>query len=193
MRTFTEMKFLIFSDFKRLSNKKSTSLATVAVNCMKDSVLSTIVYYRISNYIASLKNPHRVLKRTLKCFLRPRQDIHIHEKARIGPGLRIYHGSGLAIGNGTISGKNLTLRHGVTIGNNVGSVSDDWNSCPTLGDNVEVGCYAAILGNVVIGNNAKIGAHALVLRDVPDNCMAIEVPSRIIRNFPKPYSNDDDL
>ena len=192
MRTFTEMKFLIFSDFKRLSNKKSTSFATVAVNCMKDSVLSTIVYYRISNYFRSLKKPHRVLKRIIKYVLRPRKDMHIHEKARIGPGLRIYHGSGLAIGNGTIAGKNLTLRHGVTIGNNVGSVSDDWNSCPTLGDNVEVGCYAAILGNVVIGNNAKIGAHALVLRDVPDNCMAIGTPGRIIRNFSKPYSNEDD-
>lgn len=51
---------------------------------------------------------------------------------------------------------------------------------PTLGDNVEVGAYAQILGGVSIGNNCKIGAMSLVLTDVPDGATAVGVPARII-------------
>ena len=189
MGDFSTMKSLVISDYKRFFSNNRISFFSIAVSCMKDRVLATIVYYRISNYIASLNNPHRVLKRVLRLFLRPRQDIHIHEKAQIGPGLRIYHGSGLVIGKGTVAGKHLTLEHSVTIGNRIGSKRDDWNSFPTLGDNVLVGCGAAILGNVVIGNNAKIGASALVLKDIPDHSTAVGVPARIMENTRKHSSN----
>ncbi len=191
MRNIQEMKLLIFSDFKRLTNDNQISMVRIAINCMKDRTLSTMVHYRIRNHMASLKKPHRILRRILKCFLRPRQDIHIHEKAQIGPGFRIYHGSGVAIGSGTIAGKNLTLLHGVTLGNNIGSIRDDWECFPRLGDNVLIGCGATILGNVEIGDNAKISANALVLNDVPDNCIAMGAPARMIRSFTKPSLKAD--
>lgn len=44
-----------------------------------------------------------------------------------------------------------------------------------------IGAGAAILGNVTIGNNVLVGANAVVTKDVPDDCVAVGVPARIIR------------
>ncbi len=41
---------------------------------------------------------------------------------------------------------------------------------PEIGDNVYIGCGAAIIGNAKIGNNVRIGANAVVVdMDVQDN------------------------
>ena len=44
---------------------------------------------------------------------------------------------------------------------------------------IQIGCGAVIIGNVTIGNNVYIGANAVVLRDVPDNSIAVGVPAKI--------------
>lgn len=38
-----------------------------------------------------------------------------------------------------------------------------------------------MLGEIKIGNNVTIGANAVVLKDVPDDCIAVGVPARIIK------------
>jgi serine acetyltransferase len=80
-------------------------------------------------------------------------------------GTKISHPYGICINRGVVIGKNVDIRHGVTIGNK--SPNNKIIECAVIGDNVFVGCNASILGNVHIGNGAIIGAHALVLKDVP--------------------------
>lgn len=36
-------------------------------------------------------------------------------------------------------------------------------------------------GGINIGDNVTIGANAVVLNDVPENCIAVGVPAKIIR------------
>ncbi|MGC4110490.1 MAG: serine acetyltransferase [Nocardioides sp.] len=84
-----------------------------------------------------------------------------------GPGLTIYHGYGLVVHQSTVLGARVTLRHGVTIGNDG---RDD--RAPVLEDDVEVGAGASILGDITIGEGASIGVHALVLHDVPAGARA---------------------
>ena len=90
----------------------------------------------------------------------------------IPPGTRFSHPFGICINAGTRVGKNVDIRHGVTIG-----TKDIKNNhilpCAEIGDNVFIGCNASILGSVRIGNNAIIGAHALVLADVPENTTVV--------------------
>jgi serine acetyltransferase len=62
------------------------------------------------------------------------------------------------------------LRQGVTIG-----VRVDDGPVPVLGDHVDLGAYAQILGGVRIGHHAKIGAMSVVLCDVPDGATAVEI------------------
>ena len=50
---------------------------------------------------------------------------------------------------------------------------------PYLGNRVNVGAGAKILGAVRIGDDADIGANAVVLIDVPAGALAVGVPARI--------------
>ena len=52
---------------------------------------------------------------------------------------------------------------------------------PKIGNHVMVGAGATVLGPVIIGDNVQIGAGAVVVKDVPDNCVVIGVPARIIK------------
>ena len=101
--------------------------------------------------------------------------ISLPKSAVIGPGLRIWHFGGIFIHPDARIGANCTLRQGVTIGNR----TED-GAVPLVGNNVEFGAYAQVLGGVRIGNDCKIGAMAVVLNDVPDGCSAVGVPARII-------------
>lgn len=53
----------------------------------------------------------------------------------------------------------------------------------TIGDECWVGINAAIMGNVRIGKHCVIGANAVVTRDIPDFCVAVGNPSKIIKMF----------
>ncbi|ACK98051.1 serine acetyltransferase [Bacillus cereus G9842] len=44
-----------------------------------------------------------------------------------------------------------------------------------------MGTGAKILGPVSIGNNVVIGANAVVLKDIPDNCMVVGIPAKIVK------------
>lgn len=98
------------------------------------------------------------------------------KSAVIGPGLRIWHFGGIFLHPDVRIGANCTLRQGVTLGNRVEN-----GPAPVIGNNVEFGAYAQVLGGVRIGNDCKIGAMTLVLHDVPDGCTAVGVPAKIIR------------
>jgi serine O-acetyltransferase len=50
---------------------------------------------------------------------------------------------------------------------------------PKIGDNVDIGTGAKVLGEITIGDNVVIGANAVVLEDVPPNSIAVGVPARI--------------
>jgi serine O-acetyltransferase len=101
--------------------------------------------------------------------------ISLPKSASIGPGLRIWHFGSVFIHGDVVIGANCTLRQGVTIGNRVVG-----GPVPVIGDDVEFGAYAQVLGGVKIGNGCRIGAMSLVLTDVPARSTAVGVPARII-------------
>lgn len=92
-----------------------------------------------------------------------------------GGGLRIWHFGGIFVNRNAIIGRNCTLRQGVTLG----SRHDDGPS-PVLGDDVDLGSYAQVLGAVKIGDGARIGSLSVVLIDVPAGCTAVGVPARVL-------------
>jgi len=73
-------------------------------------------------------------------------------------------------------GKNCVIRHGVTVGGKSGH-----KELPRIGDNVDIGAHAMILGPISVGNNAFIGAGAIVIKDVPPYAVVVGNPARIIR------------
>lgn len=101
--------------------------------------------------------------------------IELPPDVEIGPRLRIWHGGNIVINPGVVIGSDCVLRQGVTIGN----VRID-GPVPRIGNGVNIGAYAQILGDVSVGDGANIGAMAVVLRDVPAGATAVGVPARII-------------
>jgi len=81
--------------------------------------------------------------------------------ASIGPGLQLFHPSGVVIGPRCTLGAGVRLMGGVVIGHARGG-------SPVLGDDVFVGSHAVLVGGVRIGDGASIGANTVVSFDVPD-------------------------
>jgi serine O-acetyltransferase len=84
--------------------------------------------------------------------------------AEIGVPIIFRHPSGVVIGGGAKIGAHCTILQGVTIGEKYVQSPD--GIYPVIGDLVQIGCNASILGNVIVGSKALIGAHALILKDV---------------------------
>ena len=110
-------------------------------------------------------------------FIETITGISLPKAASIGGGLRIWHFGSIFINHQVMMGKNCTLRHGVTIGNR-----EEDGPVPIIGNNVDFGAYAQVLGGITIGDNCKIGAMSLVLCDVPSGATAVGVPARIVIN-----------
>lgn len=101
--------------------------------------------------------------------------IHLPKSCKIGSGLMIHHFGGIILNSNTVIGTNCTIRHNVTIGNR-----NEIDDVPVIGNNVNIGCGAVIIGKIKIGNNVDVGANAVVLKDVPDYHIAVGVPAKIL-------------
>ena len=99
--------------------------------------------------------------------------IHMPTKTDVGGGFRIGH-SFVTVNPTAKIGNNVTLMQYSTIGSNFGQAA-------TIGDCVWIGPGCCVVENVHIGKNAVIGAGAVVVKDIPDNAVAVGVPARVIK------------
>ena len=58
-----------------------------------------------------------------------------------------------------------------------------YNAPVHIGRNCWLGAGAIILPGVTVGDNSVIGAGAVVNKDVPENCVAVGVPAKVIKRF----------
>lgn len=123
-----------------------------------------------------LTTPLRVLYRIVVIYV---LTIDLPLGTKVGPGFRILHGFGMVVNHGSVIGEDCTIKHGCTLG--VRSGSGEGHSAPTLGDRVNLGPGAQILGPVQIGDDVVIGAGAIVLIDLPAGCTAAGNPAKVIR------------
>ena len=105
--------------------------------------------------------------------------IEIGNDVTLGEGVNFAHTLGTVIGGTSRIGSRVKF-----LGNNtVGTAKDD--GCPTIEDDVMVGCGARVLGPIRIGARSVIGANAVVLIDVPPDSVVTGVPGRIHRQRSK--------
>ena len=91
----------------------------------------------------------------------------------VGRNFVVDHFGGIVISGYARFGENCRVRNGVV----VGLRRADEKCAPAIGNNVDIGSGAKLLGPIRIGNNVLIGANAVVLCDVPDNSIAVGVPA----------------
>jgi len=132
------------------------------------------IRYRFNRKI--LRAPFAIVYAFLSKFSQVFFGIYIGSHAQIGRRLTIEHFGCIVIHNNAVIGDDVIIRQGVTIGNRSLNAPLD---APTIGNRVSIGAGAKILGAVKIGDDVQIGANAVVISDVPDNCIAVGVPAVI--------------
>jgi serine O-acetyltransferase len=102
-------------------------------------------------------------------------------QASAGPGLTLYHPTGVVLGPDVVVGARCVLQQGVTLGalRERGLMADGRMDSPVLGDDVTIGAGARVLGPIRLGDGAIVGANAVVLKDVPAGHLAVGVPARV--------------
>lgn len=118
---------------------------------------------------------HFTIARIISSQARILTGIDIHPAAVISRRVFIDHGTGVVIGETAQVGEDVVIFHGVTLG---GVAMVQGKRHPTVGSHVMIGAGAKILGPIRIGDGAKVGANAVVVKDVPDQHVAIGVPAK---------------
>lgn len=101
---------------------------------------------------------------------------------RIGRRCVLYHSVALVINEAVVIGDDCVLRHSVTIGNKI--TKDGETTPPIVGNRVEFGAGAIIVGPITIGDGAKIGAGSVVTESVAPGATMVGNPAREIRSSP---------
>ena len=50
------------------------------------------------------------------------------------------------------------------------------------GDGVLLGAGVSVLGPITVGAGSKVGAGSVVVQNLPDHCVAVGVPARVIKS-----------
>lgn len=161
---------IVYSDLKRTQKQVELDLPLPIMLLYQ---LHTNRYYRTLFY-------HRVgpVCALLIGWWRPGDKYFmISARTHIGNGMLIAHPYATVL-NAEKIGENFSCLHCTTIGDKNGYR-------PILGNNVSLGANVTIIGRVNIGNNVIIGAGSVVAKDVPDNCVVVGNPARIIKTIEK--------
>jgi acetyltransferase-like isoleucine patch superfamily enzyme len=138
---------------------------------------------RVGSYTTLIASPDAKVR---LCVWSDRKDIHgieIGEYCLICPGARISAAEKIVIGANTM------LANGVYI------TDADWHdiydrSMPIgvtrpviIGENVWLGDSVIVCKGVTIGKNSIIGAGSVVVKDIPENCIAAGNPAQVLRTL----------
>jgi len=138
-----------------------------------------LAYHRFGNWRMTVKPklfraPLSILYRFLYRRARNLYGIEIPYSAKIGQGVVFEHQHGIVVHGNAIIGDNCTIRQGVTIGNRY---IDKPTEAPVLGNNVNVGAGAKLLGKITIGENVNVGANAVVIKNIENGISAVGLSS----------------
>jgi serine O-acetyltransferase len=141
-----------------------------------------VAVHRFGNWRMRIGNkfvraPFSVLYRMMFRHVRNHYGIELPYSAVVGRRVVIEHQGCIVIHGNSVIGDDSIIRQGVTLGNKTLTRPLD---APKLGERVNVGAGAKILGAVTIGDGASIGANAVVLTDVPEGAVAVGIPAKVI-------------
>lgn len=94
-------------------------------------------------------------------------------EAIIGRNFVIDHQGGIIVSGYARIGDDCRIRDGVCIG----LARADEPCAPVIGNRVDIGSGAKLLGRITIGDDVLIGANAVVIKDVPASSTAVGVPA----------------
>lgn len=139
-----------------------------------------LFWHRLGNARMRLPKPLRIFAtpfyRVMFRWTSRSTGIYLPYTVRVGRRVRLEHFGGMILVAQWI-GDEVTIRQNTTFG--VARL-DALQDRPVIGNRVEIGAGAVILGSVLVGDDAVIGANAVVRRDVAPGTVVGGVPARPI-------------
>jgi serine O-acetyltransferase len=121
-----------------------------------------------------LRAPATLLYRTAHFAVIALWGIDLPYNAKLGRRLRIDHHGCVLLG-AKVVGDDVRIRHSATIGL---ARRTDRTGAPTIGNRVEIGPGACIVGAIHVGDDAYVGANSVVADSVPAGAAVLGVPAR---------------
>jgi serine O-acetyltransferase len=169
------LAFTIYSDVIAYAQKDPAKHGSVDIVYHNTMSFKAVFYYRIANFLYYL-DEDRTYPTQLKAIAEDFSNIgkrlshiEINPAAKIGHSFVIDHGDGVVIGETAEIGNNCYLLQGVILGAKGIANNPKEKRHPTIGNDVEIGAFVRVLGNINIGDNVKISPHAIITDDVPSN------------------------
>ena len=119
--------------------------------------------WRYGVRVRLLRAPLSFIYRLLKILSQILTGIDLPCETTIGRRFKIEHFGGIIISGDAIFGDDVVIRNGVTVGLRRTGVPGS----PMIGNRVDIGAGAKILGAIRIGDDVAIGANAVVLEERP--------------------------
>jgi maltose O-acetyltransferase len=113
----------------------------------------------------------------------------LHQVSRARPRDSLAHLSAVTIGSRTLIGPNVSIyaaQHPTAPEARNGIRGREWAAPIEIGHDCWIGGNVVILGGVTIGEGSTVGAGSVVTRDVPERCVAVGNPARVIKRIPVP-------
>lgn len=142
------------------------------------------------------------------CALKGKHHITLEDSVKVRPYVQIWSGGTVRIGRGSEIGERcrISIANSLEIGEKVLlSPNVYMTDCDheyrnvdipvinqgivqkgqkvSIGDGSYIGINSVIVGNVKIGKHCVIGANSVVTKDVPDYCVAVGSPAKVIKNI----------
>jgi serine O-acetyltransferase len=154
-----------------------------------------IILHRLAHWL--FQKDLRLLAAIVAFYNRMLSGIEIHPGAKIGRRVFIDHGMGVVIGETSIIGDDVLIYQGAVIGaaaaGHMGSTTRNKKRHPTIGNRVIIGSGAKILGNIEISDGCRIGSGAIVLENIPADCLVVSPLGKIISKDSKNEKNMDNM
>ncbi len=138
-----------------------------------------LVFLRKQEYYINTANGNKLKGLLAVYYERRKNRLGLRLGIEIGPncfgkGLCLYHAGNIVVNTAVRAGENCKLHGSNCIGNNGKS-----QAAPILGDNVDIGFGAVIIGDIQIADDTMIGANAVVNRSVSEKgCTVVGVPAK---------------
>lgn len=162
----------LLADIQALTGQEYGFVAKLGIVLLHPG-LHSVIFYRASRWFhLHGMSAVSLLVNYLSSALTGAQISH---RARIGKALVVYHPHGVVVGADAVLGDHCRLVHGVVIGQMHGG-----GDRPQIGDRLEAGAGAKLLGRIRIGHNVKVGPNAVVTISLPDNVVVAGNPARIV-------------
>lgn len=143
-----------------------------------------VAVYRFGVWVNTVGHPRLLhwslyrIYRSLFRYVRNHYGIELPYTTAVGRRLEIGHQGGIVIHHLSKIGDDCLIHQNVTLG---AATVETIERCPILGNRVEIGAGAVLIGAVVIGDDVRIGPNAVVTMNIPAGSTVVAAAPRVIQ------------